>query len=114
MNYYVMPGLKHFRVRDRDKIDPQRIIEAVCDHFQATREQVMLTKNRKGPTVVRKQILIYLLRMDTTLSYPQIARVMGMHYSNVMHHVSDVKDHIFSQPDLWQQLEDIRSRYSTL
>lgn len=111
INYFALPGLKEHRVPYGTTMDIQVIINAVCRYFDATRTEVMLTKDRKGPTIRRKKMLSYLLYEDARLSYPQVGKVMELDHSTIVYHVRTVRDYIFSDTSMIPDLSAIRALY---
>ena len=58
------------------KIEPQDIIQAVVDAFDVTEEELR-SRSRSHRIALPRQVVMYLLRENSTLSYPDIGERLG-------------------------------------
>ena len=73
------------RVHTQRSISEQSIIDTVCEHFGIKKEDIM-SKNRKKAISYARQIIMFLLREELKLSFPNIGQSLGgRDHSTVMH-----------------------------
>lgn len=73
------------RVHTQRSISETSIIDTVCEHFGLKKEDIM-SKNRKKAISYARQIIMFLLREELKLSFPNIGQSLGgRDHSTVMH-----------------------------
>ncbi len=89
-------------------ITPDRIKEVVCSHLNITSEELLSTKKSKN-IVFPRQIVMYLMRNITNLSYPQIAHEQfnGMNHTTVIHNVDKIEKEIKTNPSTKNLINDL-------
>ena len=65
-------------------LDAHAIIECVCGYFGISYEE-MTGKSRAKPYAYPRQIAMYLARIHTDLSFPDLGRVFGRDHTTVLH-----------------------------
>ena len=89
-------------------VTPKQIIEKVVRYYQVKPEDVLGPKRDKD-IVVPRQIAMYLLRNQLGLSYPRIAQELGRRdHTTAMHSVSKIEKELIVDPNLSQQIQEIR------
>ena len=90
-------------------LTPEGILRAVAVYFQVDLE-ALRGKSRKRSVAWPRQIAMYLLRQETSLSLPQIGQWMGgRDHTTVMHGCEKVAREVARQPQLQRQLAEIRA-----
>jgi len=77
-----------------EPLDPHLVLHACCDFYRASPMDILST-SRKQPTATQRQVVYYMLRDFSYLSYPQIGRFMNRHHTTVMHgveHINETRD----------------------
>ncbi len=76
--------LKEFVNAESLAIDPDRIVEVVAAHYGITREQLK-SKRRTNSVALPRQVAMYLMRRQTTLSLAEIGRFFDRDHTTVIH-----------------------------
>ena len=93
----------------RRDLSPEAIVQAVATYFQISRED-LLGKTRRRSIAHPRQIAMYLLREETSLSLPQIGELLGgRDHTTIMHGYEKIARQIAQDPTLKRQIEEIRS-----
>ena len=97
--------------KKKNPIDYKKLVKIVSEYFNID-ENNIYKKVRKKEFVKPRQVAMYLLREDFSLSYPAIGEKLGgRDHTTVMHSYEKVKDEIKNNPDLKKDLEIIRTMY---
>ncbi len=84
------------------------VVKIVCEHYKLEDASVY-EKTRKKEIVKARQVVMYLLREDFNVSYPLIGQKLGgKDHTTVIHSCLKIKNDLKSDPQLLQELEQIR------
>ena len=84
------------------------IVKIVSEHYKLE-ESSVYEKTRKKEIVKARQVVMYLLREDFNVSYPLIGKKLGgKDHTTVIHSCLKIKNDLKSDPQLLQELEQIR------
>lgn len=102
--HYLPAGLQ-------DSQDSEMVLQRVCDEFHLTAEN-LFAKNREIAVARARHVLMFLLYVDTKLSYPDIGSMLGgRDHTTVMHGVAKIETAITEDRQLEEQVKRIRSKY---
>lgn len=92
VQYYAIPGLTKFGPPIDRKVDANKVINAVCRHFNISPKEIA-EKSRKRPIVEPRQIACYLLRVNSSLTFKEIGDIFnGRDHTTALHSIQVVKD----------------------
>ncbi len=84
------------------------VVKIVSEHYKLE-ESSIYEKTRKKEIVRARQVVMYLLREDFNVSYPLIGQKLGgKDHTTVIHSCLKIKTDLKSDPQLLQELEQIR------
>ncbi|OGI57181.1 hypothetical protein A3B85_02230 [Candidatus Nomurabacteria bacterium RIFCSPHIGHO2_02_FULL_37_13] len=84
------------------------VVKIVSEHYQLE-ESSIYEKTRKKEIVKARQVVMYLLREDFSVSYPLIGQKLGgKDHTTVIHSYLKIKADLKNDPQLLQELEQIR------
>ncbi|MFA6257604.1 MAG: chromosomal replication initiator protein DnaA [Candidatus Paceibacterota bacterium] len=84
------------------------VVKVVAEYYKLE-EMSIYEKTRKKEIVKTRQIIMYLLREDFSVSYPLIGQKLGgKDHTTVMHSCVKIKEDLKNDPQLIQELEQIR------
>lgn len=87
------------------------IFDLVCHEFDVTREEI-IKPSRKPVFVEPRQVLMYLLYNDTTLSYPDIGELLdGRDHTTIIHGAKKIEVEILSNQELSKRIQLMRATY---
>jgi chromosomal replication initiator protein len=113
LNYIAIPGIK--MVNDVTEITPlkqvQDIFNSVIWHF-GLRPYEVLIKNRHRQYVYPRQIIMFLLRKHTDLSYMDIGELFNRDHTSVIHAKQAINDLLKSYPEIEQEIKQIEQKFS--
>ena len=92
------------------EVTPKMIIKNTCEYFDIS-EQDILSSKKNRELAFPRQIAMYLLRHMLNLAYPKIGELMGgRHYSTVMFAFDKINDHLKTDADLKNTINNIMHR----
>lgn len=95
-------------MRPKKNIAIKDVVKIVSDYYKLE-EASVYEKTRKKEIVRARQIVMYLLREDFNVSYPLIGQKLGgKDHTTVIHSCLKIKTDLKSDPQLLQELEQIR------
>jgi chromosomal replication initiator protein len=95
-------------------LSPKLIIERVASYFDLHTADIIGTKRDKE-IVVPRQIVMYLMRHDMSLSFPKIAaNVGGRDHTTAMHSVSKIEKQLEHDDSLQNEINSIREQLATI
>ncbi len=84
------------------------VVKIVSEHYKLE-EASIYEKTRKKEIVRARQVVMYLLREDFNVSYPLIGQKLGgKDHTTVIHSCLKIKNDLKTDPQLLQELEQIR------
>lgn len=98
------------RVHTQRSISEQSIIDTVCEHFTIRKEDI-ISKNRKKSISYARQIIMFLLREELKLSFPNIGHSLGgRDHSTVMHAYNKVSKDFKKDSPTQQDINLIKNK----
>ena len=95
--------------RPKKNISVKDVIRVVSD-FYNIQENYIYEKTRKKEVVKPRQVIMYILREDLSISYPSIGEKLGgRDHTTVIHSCEKIKEDIKTNQTLVQELSHIRS-----
>ena len=95
-------------VRPKKNIAIKDVVKMVSEYYKLE-EASVYEKTRKKEIVKARQVVMYLLREDFNVSYPLIGQKLGgKDHTTVIHSCLKIKTDLKSDPQLMQELEQIR------
>lgn len=91
----------------------RRIFRLVLDAFGASEADV-LSQRRASHIVKARQAAMYLMRLFTNKSYPEIGRFLGRDHSTVLHGVITCEERMSRDPGYRSMVEDLQARLVAL
>ncbi|NLL64410.1 MAG: chromosomal replication initiator protein DnaA [Clostridiaceae bacterium] len=95
----------------KNKVTEQTIIDIVCNFYDITQEDIK-SKRRNNEIAYPRQVAMYLLRHVLDLTYEQIAKIFGNHYSTVMHSCDKIETMLKENDKAQEEIENIRKSIS--
>lgn len=106
-----LPEVKNLlknNIKPKKSVAIKDVVKIVSDHYNIE-EASIYEKTRRKEIVKARQVVMYLLREDFNVSYPLIGQKLGgKDHTTVIHSYLKIKDSIKSDPQLLQELEQIR------
>lgn len=95
-------------MKPKKNIAIKDVVKIVSEHYKLE-EASIYEKTRKKEIVRARQVVMYLLREDFNVSYPLIGQKLGgKDHTTVIHSCLKIKSDLKSDPQLLQELEQIR------
>ena len=95
-------------IKPKKTISVKDVVKIVSDHYNLEEESIY-EKTRRKEIVKARQIVMYILREDFNVSYPLIGQKLGgKDHTTVIHSHLKIKNDIKEDPQLSQEIEDIR------
>jgi chromosomal replication initiator protein len=106
-----LPEVKNLlknNMKPKKNIAIKDVVKIVSDYYK-TEENSIYEKTRKKEIVKARQVVMYLLREDFNVSYPLIGQKLGgKDHTTVIHSCLKIKSDLKNDPQLIQELEQIR------
>jgi chromosomal replication initiator protein len=110
MNYICVPGIKDdYRAEIAPVVTPERIIEAVCEHFKLSLKGLQ-GRSRVREFVYARHIIFYLLRKHTKMSLKSAGELFGRDHTTVIHSVDTLNNLMYTEPDVRAEVELIEEK----
>src|SRR3990167_4841873 len=95
-------------IRPKKNIAIKDVVKTVSDYYKLE-EASIYEKTRRKEIVKARQVVMYLLREDFNVSYPLIGqKIGGKDHTTVIHSCLKIKTDLKNDPQLLQELEQIR------
>ncbi len=108
LNLAEVKNLLKNNMKPKKNIAIKDVVKIVSEHYKLE-EASVYEKTRKKEIVKARQIVMYLLREDFNVSYPLIGQKLGgKDHTTVMHSCLKIKNDMKNDPQLMQELEQIR------
>jgi len=89
-------------------ITPELVIKEVCKHYSVPKEDILGRKRTKD-IVTPRQVLMYLMRHEINLSFPEIGKEMGgKDHTTIMHGCNKIESEISNNPRLKNDISTIK------
>ena len=106
-----LPEVKNLlknNMKPKKNIAIKDVVKIVSEHYKLE-ESSIYEKTRRKEIVKARQVVMYLLREDFNVSYPLIGQKLGgKDHTTVIHSCLKIKEDLKSDPQLIQELEQIR------
>lgn len=95
-------------IKPKKNVAIKDVVKIVSDYY-SLEESLVYEKTRRKEIVKARQIVMYLLREDFNVSYPLIGQKLGgKDHTTVIHSYLKIKTDLKNNPQLLQELEQIR------
>ncbi|HCY18128.1 MAG: Chromosomal replication initiator protein DnaA [Candidatus Nomurabacteria bacterium GW2011_GWF2_35_12] len=95
-------------IRPKKNVAIKDVVKIVSDYY-SLEESLVYEKTRRKEIVKARQVVMYLLREDFNVSYPLIGQKLGgKDHTTVIHSYLKIKADLKNNPQLLQELEQIR------
>jgi chromosomal replication initiator protein len=99
---YLMPA--------QTKLTPETIMEVAADYFGIAVTD-LVNRGRSAPIALQRQIVMYLIREETGMSFPQIGLLLGgRDHTTVMHGIDKIAGDLLKDADLSRAVSELRNR----
>jgi chromosomal replication initiator protein len=100
-------------IKPKKHVSVDEIIETIA-HFYNLDKSLIYEKTRRKEIVRARQVAMFLLREDFSISFPLIGRKMGgRDHTTVIHSCDKIKEEMETDAGLAQELEQIRAMLAT-
>ncbi len=112
-------NIQEIKLLIKNNIKPKRNISLedivkVVAHFYNLEEASMYEKNRRKEIVEARQVAMYILREDYSISFPHIGKKLGgRDHTTVMHSYEKITRELTESPNLIHDIEQIRAMLQT-
>ncbi len=104
----VRQSLRSF-ARPQKTVSVKHVVAKVAEYYGIDEESIY-EKTRRREVVRPRQVIMYLLREDFSVSYPTIgAKLGGRDHTTVIHSCEKVKREVVEDTDLAKEIQDIRT-----
>ncbi len=95
--------------RQKKSISVKDVVKIVADFYEID-EQIIYEKTRRKEVVRPRQIIMYILRKDFSISYPSIGQKLGgRDHTTVIHSCEKIKNDLKKDNLLGQEIDQIRA-----
>lgn len=95
-------------IKPKKNVSIKDVVKTVSDYY-SLEEASVYEKTRRKEIVKARQVVMYLLREDFNVSYPLIGQKLGgKDHTTVIHSYLKIKDDLKNDPQLLQEIEQIR------
>lgn len=109
LNISEIKDLVKHTAKPKKNISIKDVIRIISE-FYGIEETSIYKKGRKKEVIKPRQVIMYILREDFDISFPSIGEKVGNRdHSTVIHSYEKIKNDIKTDPDLAQELVQIRS-----
>lgn len=100
--------IKH-NVRPNKGVSMEEVVRRISQYYEVP-EKSIYEKTRKKEVVKPRQIIMYILREEFSVSYPSIGEKLGgRDHTTVIHSCEKIKEEMKKNPSLEQEIEHVRS-----
>lgn len=112
LNINEIKNLLKNNIKPKKNISIEEVVQIVSDFYNVERDDIY-DKTRKKEIVKARQIVMYMLREDFSVSYPLIGQKLGgKDHTTVIHSCTKIKNELKKDPSLIQDLEQIRVMFN--
>jgi chromosomal replication initiator protein len=95
--------------KPKKNISVKDVIKLITDFYNITEESIF-DKTRKKEVVKPRQVIMYILREDFSVSFPSIGEKMGgRDHTTVIHSCEKIKEELKTNPVLMSEISQIRA-----
>ncbi len=96
-------------MRPQKNISVKELVERVSRYYDIS-DTIVYEKTRKKEVVKPRQIIMYIMRQDFSISYPTIGQKLGgRDHTTVIHSCEKIKRELIDNPTLQREIEEIRA-----
>ncbi len=96
-------------VKQKTMLSHKEVVKIIAD-FYKIEEEIIYEKTRKKEVIKPRQIIMYILREDFSISYPSIGEKLGgRDHTTVIHSCEKIKHDLINNPTLMKEVQEIRS-----
>ena len=100
--------IKH-NIRPNRGVSMEEVVRRIAQYYDVN-EKSIYEKTRKKEVVKPRQVIMYILREEFSVSYPSIGEKLGgRDHTTVIHSCEKIKEEMKKNPTLEQELEHVRS-----
>ena len=90
-----------------DVVTPERIMSVVCDHY-GVKQAAVVSQKKDSEIVVPRQVIMYLCKNYTDITYDAIAKMLGKKdHSTIMHGANKIRNDLADNDELKGNIEVI-------
>ena len=95
--------------KPKKNVSVKDVVKTIADFYNIS-EEIIYNKTRKKEVVKPRQIIMYILREDLSISFPSIGEKFGgRDHTTVIHSCEKIKNELKTNPILLQELSQIRA-----
>ena len=95
-------------IKPKKTVAVKDVVKIVSEHYSVD-ENSIYDKTRRKEIVKARQVVMYILREDFSVSYPLIGQKLGgKDHTTVIHSCAKIKEDMKNDPQLLQEIEQIR------
>ncbi len=95
-------------IKPKKNVSIKDVVKTIGDYYNLE-EAAIYEKTRRREIVKARQVVMYLLREDFNVSYPLIGQKLGgKDHTTVIHSYLKIKGDLKNDPQLLQEIEQIR------
>ncbi len=99
-------------IKPKRSVSVQNIVKTISDFYDIAEDSVY-EKTRRKEIVKARQIIMYILREDFSVSYPLIGQKLGgKDHTTVIHSCLKIKNDLKEDPKLVEEIEQIRIMFN--
>ena len=92
-------------VKQRKLLSHKEVVKIIAD-FYKIEEEIIYEKTRKKEVIKPRQIIMYILREDFSISYPSIGEKLGgRDHTTVIHSCEKIKNDLRADPSLLKEIQ---------
>jgi len=96
-------------IKQRKLLSYKEVVKIIADFYKIEEESIY-EKTRKKEVIKPRQIIMYILREDFSISYPSIGEKLGgRDHTTVIHSYEKIKNEVKSDMLLLKEIQEIRS-----
>lgn len=96
-------------IKQKKLLSYKEVVKIISD-FYKIEEETIYEKTRKKEVIKPRQVIMYILREDFSISYPSIGEKLGgRDHTTVIHSCEKIKKEVDADPILFKEIQEIRS-----
>ena len=96
-------------IKNKKSLSYKEVVKIISDFYKIEEESIY-EKTRKKEIIKPRQIIMYILREDFSISYPSIGEKLGgRDHTTVIHSCEKIKNDLKNNPGLGREIQEIRS-----